>query len=64
MKQMNQENQNKRQERWQEQKAPLKNTDHAFVKVRKDGSPELPTNEQKNNSESTVKEEPSPRKKC
>jgi hypothetical protein len=26
----------------EEQKAPLKNTDHAFVRVNKDGSPELP----------------------
>jgi hypothetical protein len=25
----------------EEQKAPLKNTDHAFVRVNKDGSPEL-----------------------
>ena len=29
----------------QEQKAPEKNTDHAYVKVRRDGSPEMPVKE-------------------
>ena len=29
----------------QEQNAPVKNTDNAFVKVRRDGSPEMPVKE-------------------
>jgi hypothetical protein len=32
----------KEQEQLQEQDAPLKNTDHAYVKVSEDGSPEMP----------------------
>jgi len=31
---------NKDQQRFNEQDAPLKNTDHAFVKVKEDGSPD------------------------
>ena len=31
---------NKDQQRFEEQDAPLKNTDNAFVKVKKDGSPD------------------------
>lgn len=32
----------KDQEQFQEQDAPLKNTDHAYVKVSEDGSPMMP----------------------
>ena len=32
-----------------EQEAPVKNTDHAFVKVAQDGSPEIPKVEQPDN---------------
>jgi hypothetical protein len=35
---------NKDQQRFEEQDAPLKNTDKAFVKVRKDGSPDKGVN--------------------
>jgi hypothetical protein len=39
---------NKRENQFQEQEAPLKNTDKAFVQVSKDGSPHMPTgNEEK-----------------
>lgn len=33
---------NIRTEQLEEQEAPLKNTDNAFVKVSRDGSPEMP----------------------
>ena len=32
----------KDQERYQEQDAPIKNTDHAYVRVSEDGSPVMP----------------------
>jgi len=35
---------NKDQQRFNEQDAPLKNTDHAFVKVKEDGSPDKSIN--------------------
>ncbi|HJW16793.1 MAG TPA: hypothetical protein VJ499_06725 [Flavisolibacter sp.] len=31
---------NKEKQRFEEQNAPLKNTDHAFVRVKEDGSPD------------------------
>jgi hypothetical protein len=46
---------NKDQQRFNEQDAPLKNTDHAFVKVKEDGSPDKrvdSSNQDKMNEES------------
>lgn len=40
----------KKQSKFDEQAAPEKNTDNAFVQVRKDGSPAIP-NTQKNTAE-------------
>lgn len=37
----------KNEKKFEEQDHPLKNTDNAFVKVGKDGSPEFPTDEKK-----------------
>jgi hypothetical protein len=47
---------NKRENQFQEQDAPLKNTDNAFVKVSKDGSPHMPT-EQEEHKEENMKPE-------
>ena len=44
--------------RFEEQEAPEKNTDHAFVKVGEDGKPEMPGNtDQKTSTEKTEKKE-------
>jgi hypothetical protein len=37
-----QKDMDKDQERYQEQDAPIKNTDHAYVRVSEDGSPVMP----------------------
>lgn len=34
-----------KQKRFEEQEAPLKNTDHAYVQVSEDGSPRMPQQE-------------------
>lgn len=39
---MKNENTNNSKIKLEEQEAPLKNTDNAFVKVNRDGSPEMP----------------------
>jgi hypothetical protein len=42
------QNQDKNNERFQEQEAPLKNTDKAFVQVNRDGSPHMPQTGEEN----------------
>jgi hypothetical protein len=39
---MNEKNKNEQRDRLEEQQAPLKNTDHAFVQVGRDGGPVVP----------------------
>lgn len=39
---MDEKNKNQQHDRLEEQQAPLKNTDHAFVQVGRDGEPIIP----------------------
>jgi hypothetical protein len=48
----------KKKDRLQEQDAPLKNTDHAFVRVNKDGTPFIPKSAEKNKAEKKEREKP------
>jgi len=50
----------KEQTRLEEQLAPLKNTDNAFVKVNEDGSPLMPEVSQEGKQEEKDKERSSP----
>ena len=44
----------------EEQEAPEKNTDNAFVRVREDGKPEIPDRNNTNEDESIDKKSPEP----
>jgi hypothetical protein len=46
----------KEKENLQEQEAPLKNTDNAYVKVGKDGAPEFPDKEKEKGKEEEKQE--------
>jgi hypothetical protein len=52
------------QKKFPEQEAPAKNTDNAFVKVNKDGSPQMPGKEKKEGEaeRERIQTPPSPRK--
>lgn len=47
---------------FREQEAPEKNTDKAFVKVNRDGSPEMPGRDQSKNTSKNKDQEKRPRK--
>ena len=44
---MNEKNKEQQHDRLEEQQAPLKNTDHAFVQVGRSGEPVIPQKENK-----------------
>ena len=48
-------NMNKKEENLQEQEAPVKNTDKAFVRVNTDGSPVIPKTEKEKGEEESKK---------
>lgn len=48
---------NKKEEKFQPQEAPRKNTDKAFVRVSKDGSPSIPEQDKKTRNEPQPKEQ-------
>ena len=47
----------KEQKNLDQQEAPLKNTDNAFVKVNSDGKPEMPVDEQQQQEEASLEQE-------
>ena len=53
----------KNQDNLQEQDAPLKNTDHAFVRVNKDGTPSIPKTAENDKGEKKQQEKSDKSKK-